>query len=159
MKKLLLIIDLQDAFLNEATAFVSRKIDDLIQSGKFDDVLFTRFVNIENSVYEKELFYEGCKKEDGKIVIDTHGFSVIDKTQYSAYTPALLNYIKDKQIDQIYLCGLDTDCCVLITAIDFFEHGYDIYVLQDFCASSGGETMHQAGLMIGRRNIGKNRVI
>ena len=97
--------------------------------------------------------------EDGKIVIDTHGFSVIDKTQYSAYTPALLNYIKDKQIDQIYLCGLDTDCCVLITAIDLFEHGYDIYVLQDFCASSGGETMHQAGLMIGRRNIGKNRVV
>ena len=32
---------------------------------------------------------------------------------------------KENKIKDIYLCGIDTDACVLKTAIDLFENNYN----------------------------------
>ena len=45
MKSLLLVIDLQNEFINDNTRYLIKKIDKLIDSKKYDDVLFTRFIN------------------------------------------------------------------------------------------------------------------
>ena len=53
MKSLLLVIDLQNEFINDNTRYLIKKIDKLIDSKKYDDVLFTRFINrviLRNSI-------------------------------------------------------------------------------------------------------------
>ena len=38
----------------------------------------------------------------------------------------------ENHIEQIYLCGIDTDACVFKTALDLFENEYDVYVLEKY---------------------------
>ena len=69
-KKLLLVIDAQNDFINENTQSILDKIDKLISSNKYDDVVFTRFINDKNSIWYKKLNYTGCMtKAKQKIAI------------------------------------------------------------------------------------------
>ncbi|AJI50687.1 isochorismatase family protein [Francisella tularensis subsp. holarctica] len=47
----------------------------------------------------------------------------------------MLNFLKQKNINKIYLTGIDIDACVLASAFYGFDLGYDIEILQDFCLS------------------------
>ena len=62
-------------------------------------------------------------------------------------------------IDKIYLCGIDTECCVLKTAFDLFENEYDVYVLKDYCACMCGTQRHNNAIEILKRNIGYDKII
>ena len=104
MKKLLLVIDAQKDFINDDNVDVLNKKGELINSNKYDDVVFTRFINNEESIWYKKLDYKGCMTENGrKIVINTKDYKIIDKTIYSAVNNELENYIKNNNIEQIYL--------------------------------------------------------
>ena len=70
-----------------------------------------------------------------------------------------VDYINENKITEIYLCGIDTECCVLKTAFDLFELEYNVYVLKDYCACTHGIEKHNNALEILRRNIGKDYVI
>ncbi len=160
MKSLLLVIDLQTSFINENTKYLINKIDNLINENKYDYVAFTRFINSTDSIWYTKLNYNGCMtEEDKKILIDTKQSKVIDKNIYSSLGEELKTYIKENNISKIYLCGIDTECCVLKTAFDLFENEYDVYVLKDYCACMNGETRHNNALDILKRNIGFDKII
>ena len=62
--------------------------------------------------------------------------------------------------DEIYLCGLDTEACVLATATDFFQHRFTRpVVFTDLCVSSRGPEYHQAGLMCLESLIGADQLV
>ena len=82
----------------------------------------------------------------------------MDKTIYSAVNKELENYIKDNKIEQIYLCGFDTDACVQKTAVDLFEKNYDVYVLKDYCMSYNIE-LHNTIIENLKRLIGEKSVV
>lgn len=160
MKKLLLVIDVQNAFINDKTKFVLEKINSLILANKFDKVIFTRFINSYENICYKKLNYQGCISEnDIQLAIDSKNNKVIDKSIYTAYGEELKEYIADNNIDEIYLCGLETECCVLKTAFDLFENEYNVYVLKDYCACVHGTERHNNAIEILKRNIGKASVI
>ena len=57
---------------------------------------------------------------------------------YSAFfendqkTPTgLTGYLRERNIDTLYLCGLATDFCVKWSALDAREQGFDVYVIED----------------------------
>ena len=77
-----------------------------------------------------------------------------NKSIYSAVNKELLNYI-----EEIYLCGIDTEACILKTAFDLFEKEYDVYVLKDYCASTLGVKRHNNAIAILKRNIGEKSII
>ena len=83
----------------------------------------------------------------------------MDKNIYSAFSEQLKKYISDNKIDNIYLCGIDTECCILKTAFDLFEKGYNVYVLKDYCACTHGKIRHNNAIEILKRNIGDKYVI
>lgn len=93
------------------------------------------------------------------MVIKPDNHKVIDKKVYSSLNSELKNYIIENNIDKIYLCGINTDCCVLKTAFDLFENEYDFYILKDYCASTNGTEKHNNALEILKRNIGNKRII
>ncbi len=160
MSSLLLVIDVQNDFINKNTKFLPQKIKDLINQKKFDNVVFTRFINSLESVFYKNLNWQGClTSESQALAIKTGECLVIDKTVYTALNEELKNYIAKNKISKVYLCGIDTECCVLKTALDLFENGLDVYVLKDCCACTHGKTRHENALKILKRNIGKDKII
>lgn len=160
MKSLLVIIDLQKQFINQNTEFLLNEINSLIKETKFNEVVFTRFVNSKDNILFKNLNYKGCITEESKkIEIDTENYKVIDKDIYSILTNEFKEYIISNNISKIYLCGIDTECCVLKSALDLFENGYDVYVLKDYCACTHGLDMHNNAIRIIQRNIGNERVV
>ena len=160
MSSLLLVIDLQNAFINKYTEKLPDKIKVIIDNNEYDHVAFTRFINFEDNIFEKKLNWRGCiQDKDQKIVIDTKNNRVFDKSTYSAVNNELKEYIHKNQITEIYLCGIDTECCVLKTAFDLFESEYNVYVLKNYCACTHGKERHNRALEILKRNIGKSHII
>lgn len=160
MKKLLLVIDFQKDFINDNTKDYVAKIEELIVSDKYDEIVFTKFINNENSKWYKELNYKGCIDKQGQdIVIDTQEYKIFEKTIYSALNNELRKFIKENDIEQIYLCGFDTDACVQKTALDLFENNYDVYVLKDYCMCSKGIELHNIIINNLKRLIGKDKII
>lgn len=160
MKSLLLVIDMQKSFINENTNHLINNINNLVTSNEYDDVVFTKFINSLDSIWYSKLNYNGCmSEEDKRLVIDSRDKTIIEKKIYSSCNEELINYIKNNNISKIYLCGIDTECCVLKTAFDLFENGYDVYVLSDYCGCMYGESRHNNALEIMKRNIGVNNII
>ena len=156
---LLLVIDFQNEFINEVTKNSLNELKDLIDSNKYDDILFTRFINSKDNPCYK-IGWDGCLDEDSiKIPIDTKDYQIIDKTTYSAYNDELIQYIKNHNIENIYLAGFDIDCCVLATAFNLFENNYNTYVLKDYVYSCLSQEMKDITLDILERCIGKDHVI
>lgn len=159
MKKLLLVIDCQKAFINNYTEEYIGKINNLIYEQIYSDIVFTRFKNNEQSPFYNLLDYKKClNDEDCKLMID-YGTTIIEKETYSAVNENLLGYVSENNIDEIYLCGFDTDGCVLKTAFDLFEKNIKTYILQDYCMSSGGEKYHNEAIDILKRSIGQKYIV
>ena len=160
MNRLLLVIDVQNDFINEHTKNTLTKIKELVDSNKYDLTAFTRFINDENSIWYKKLNYKGCMTKEGQaIAINTKNNKVFDKNIYTAVNDELKKYIQKNNISKIYLCGFDTDACVQKTAIDLFEQNYDVYVLKDYCMSHLGKETHNFYINNLARLIEKNGII
>ena len=160
MNNLLLVLDLQKSFINDNTKDLPKKIEQLIKLGQYDHVVFTRFINSENSIWYQRLNYRGClSEEDKEIIINTENYTVMDKKIYTAFNNQLIHYIMNNHIDKIYLCGLETECCVLKTALDLFENEYEVYVLEKYCACTHGKERHDNAIKILSTTIGRNSII
>ena len=160
MNSLLLIIDLQKVFINKNTRKLPKKINKIINDKKYNKVAFTRFNNFDDSIYVKKLKWKKCiNVDDKKIMIDVGNNNVFNKYVYSAVNEEFIKFIKENNITNIYLCGIDIECCVLKTAIDLFELGYNVYVLKDYCTCTHGIIRKNNALKIIKRCIGKDNVI
>lgn len=156
----LLIIDVQQGFINDWTREIPVKVSRLQQD--YDRVYVSRFSNPEGSMHRRLIgwprFAPGS--EDTALAFAPRADALfIDKTVYSCVTPELLAELREAGIERVDLCGIATDGCVLKTAVDFFEAGVRPLVLADFCGSHGGRACHEAGLMLLRRFIGRDQVV
>lgn len=159
-KALLLIIDVQKNFINDNTKKIPNKITNLINKNHFDYIAFTKFINDEISNFYKILNYKGCINEnDRKIVLDTQNNKVFTKRIYTAVNDEFKTYIKENEIEKVYLCGIDTDACVLKTAIDLFENNIDVKVIENCCMSHSGKKYHNYAIKILKKLIGKESII
>ena len=52
-----------------------------------------------------------------------------DKTTSTGLT----GYLKERQIERVFLCGLATDFCVYYSAIDAIKQGFETFVIADAC--------------------------
>ncbi|MBO5349316.1 MAG: isochorismatase family protein [Clostridia bacterium] len=84
---------------------------------------------------------------------------VLVKENYSAVNKEFINYLSENRIEEVYICGFDADACVLKTAFDLFERNIKVYILQDYCMSSGGEEYHNAAIKVLKRSIGDKFII
>lgn len=159
MKNLLLIIDCQKAFINKYTEKYIEKINNLIKNCNYDDIICTKFKNSEQTPFYNLLNYRECLNDkDCKLAIDTET-KILEKETYSAVNDKLMEYLLKNDINEVYLCGFDTDGCVLKTAFDLFENNVKTYILQDYCMSSGGTLYHDAAITILKRTIGDKYII
>lgn len=57
------------------------------------------------------------------------------KTSFSGLTGKVLKTLEEKRVNSVILSGVETHVCVLFTARDLIDKGYEVYLLED-CVSS-----------------------
>ena len=159
MKTALVVIDVQNYFVNEKTKELPAKIATYIRNNKFDFVLFTQFINRKGSNFFKLLNW---RKSTSSPEIDIHSTLVPFVTKnnlFKKYTYSIFKskdfteFLNKNRISKVYLCGIDSDSCVLASAFDAFDLDYEVKVLTDLSMSHSGD--HSAALRIINRNIQK----
>lgn len=69
MKNILLVVDMQNGFARyEQTKELTTKIKELLEREIFDIVIGTRFLNSDNSMYEKLLGWSKLKTENERAI-------------------------------------------------------------------------------------------
>lgn len=163
MADLLLVIDMQNGFVNEKCQHIIPNVIRLIEAfeklGK--QIAFTRFVNRTGSAYERFINWLRLKEAPEINIISAlqrHAALVFDKAYYTPFTPAFEQFLKNNRIARIFICGIATESCVLKAAMDSFEQGYEPIVVRDAVYSHAGAEAHHAGLLVISRNIGKGQL-
>lgn len=157
----LMLIDVQNGFINDNTKHILPRIEQLVKDfsehNKGSLIVATQFINKDESPFINFLGWNSIMGgEETELCLPSGdiGFYTIEKSGYSGYFNT-----KAFGIDTVYLAGVDTDACVLETAMDFFQNNIRPIVLEHYCASSGGEEIHEAAIKILRRNIGDKQII
>jgi len=162
MKKALFVVDVQKFFENKKTKLVAKKINNYIKNNKdkYSLIVFTVFKNNPQSSLWKIFKWTGCKK-GREIEIMDELLNLVDKSNvifrntYSLLkAPRLKEKLNKYKIQQIDICGFDTDCCVLATTYDLFDSGWKPVILKNLCFSTSKEKLHKIALKIIERNCG-----
>jgi nicotinamidase-related amidase len=163
----LVVIDLQNGFVNQHSRHVVPAVQDLVdrwaRAGR--PVIFTRYFNHPGSPYERFFQWsrlQGAPETDIIQELDDYAagaYATIDKTGYTLFTPEATELIRKAGWTDLVFCGVATESCVLKSAADAFEHGYAPKIVTDACASDAGPETHEAGLLVARRLIGPRQLI
>ena len=122
--KCIFVVDVQNGFVSLKTQHVVPKIKELLPSFSDGVIIATKFINRPKSPYECILNWKRLKKTqetdlyEGIEPLCNH---VIEKNIYSALTNEVIELLEKYNVTKAYIAGIDTDCCVLKTALDLFE--------------------------------------
>lgn len=159
----MLIVDVQNAFINDYTHHIPESIRDVIETGTWDPLIFTRFINQPEGPYPILLGWNEAMSSPGLEIVPelqplTGRGAIHDKPGTTGLPGDVRRLLRDKGYERVTIVGMDTDMCVLKTALDVFDLGIEPIVLTDCCASTAGLQAHFAALAILARNIGANRL-
>jgi len=164
--KTLVIIDVQKKLINEHTKHIPEAISKFISTIKFDDVIFTKFKNAKDSNWVKKLGWNEMINDEEISIVDEltpwvrEDNTFVKEARFSIFgSDEFKQYLKDKDVKEIYICGLDTHACVFVSTMEAFARGYDVKVLNDLCASSHGEKYHDMAIELLKSNLGKEILI
>ncbi len=160
----LVIIDMQNGFLGSRSKHVIPNVVRLIEECKSRNIstVFTRFHNLEGSPYERLIGWKRLRSApETALTAEMIPYleTVIDKEIYSAFVPKFNDLVAANNWNTFILCGVATDSCIMKTAVDVFERKFIPLVISDACASHAGDEVHNAGLMILGRFIGKGQIL
>lgn len=159
----LLVVDVQQGFINDFTRHIPARIARLIGREAFAPVLFTRFINRPGSPYREFLSWNGCATERETAIAPelaphVRPEVIFSKPGYAGIPETLGTFLRERGFERLTICGIDTDMCVLKVAMDVFDLGIRPIVLTDCCASTAGLQAHLAGLAVLARNIGAEQL-
>lgn len=144
MKKALIVVDVQKYFAVEQAKDLPKKIVGYLtdSASEYDVVLFTKFRNDPSSNFHTLLnFTDVTQSPDTDLHDELLPFvtdeNTFEKTTYSAMkSQELMEYLSEHNVRELHLCGVSLDACVLATAFDAFDLGYDVSVLDNLCSVS-----------------------
>jgi nicotinamidase-related amidase len=160
----LLVVDLQNGFINQFTHHLPARVARLIRTRRFDPIYFTRFENPPGGPYRRFLDWDGCARPpETDLAPEVTTFAaperVFSKPGYAGLPDALAGVLRDADTGRVTVVGIDTDMCVLKVVMDLFDLAIEPLVLVDCCASTAGLQAHLAGLAVLARNIGALRLL
>ena len=94
--------------------------------------------NVEGSVYA-EILPDLAPQRDEPVVI---------KRRYSGfYGTDLESILRGLGAETLFICGVNTNNCVLATVYDAFSRDFRVVILADACGSMNGDEYHRFALM------------
>jgi nicotinamidase/pyrazinamidase len=119
-----------------AQSHPGKKVGDTIQVEGFPQVLWPVHC-IENTPGASPV----ASLEKSKFQAEFHKGSDPNIDSYSAFfdnarrrSTGLEDYLNKNDVKKVYLVGVATDYCVLYSALDAIDLGFDIFVIEDGCA-------------------------
>jgi nicotinamidase-related amidase len=146
----LMVIDLQSAFSHPESPWftpslqaAARRIEKLVE--RFGErVTFTRFVPPETPFGSWQAYYDkwsfALRPEAGWLwALDPPwtGRRTLDTHTFSKWLPEMRE--RCARDGAVALCGVSTDCCVLMTALAAVDEGVHVRVIEDACAAKTAE--------------------
>ena len=123
--KTLLVVDMQKGFIKgKSYEKLIDKINDLIINGKYEKVLFTKFINdnARNSLYQDKIGWNGLQtKKEQEISLNIPKNAVVFEKNGYGLKQEDLNYIKSLNIQEIDVCGVKTEACVYAIALQLWD--------------------------------------
>ena len=163
MKHFLIVVDMQKDFVDgalgspEAQAIVPRVMDKILRfEGKTFATLDTHAANYLETAEGKKLPVPHC-------IEDTEGYElygkvrgcvesgdiVIKKPSFGSLE--LAEILREKNFDEVELCGLVTDICVVSNALmlksKLYDKGEKVSVIEDLCAGTSVDN-HNAAIQV-----------
>lgn len=147
----------------EARAVVPR-INRLIErwQAKRWPIVYSRFINLDQSNWQRLRDWHElqCQPDtelaEGLTVASDYIFK---KSTYAAWSSETAAVSAAHHVHDIVIVGVDTNECVLATALAVFDAGLTPWVVEDCCASNGGPEPHQLALQLLRPLLGEQQVI
>jgi len=172
--KCLAIIDMQKTFLNPNEKHFKRhpqaanmltNLKDLpkriynfvdVNKNIFDVIFLTKFINTKESSFVKYLNFNRRMKgkelefvEEMQRLIEENNFPVFEKNTYSIFkSKNLNNFLSKHLVKQIFFVGICLEGCILASAFDGFDLGYDVKVLLPLCSTAYGKEAFNSGIKI-----------
>lgn len=131
----LLIIDMQEKLVKAAS-----NGDEVVSNAQ-------KLVEAANILHIPILVTEQYPKGLGKTVLDIpQNSQMFEKTSFSALNiEGLLKSLDKLNRKQILICGIETHICVLQTALDLIQNGFEVYLVKD-ASSSRTQEEHNNGV-------------
>ena len=155
----LIVIDMQRAFITSKAKHLPQKIKAHIERSNYDSIIFSKFINAENSNFARKLDWHKCRKspdidiapELSEIANRNH---IFEKHTYSIFkAKGFVDFLRKNKISKLCLCGLDLDACILASAFEAFDLGFDCEVLFGLVGSSANADIHKSAERVIRKNL------
>lgn len=149
-KAALLVLDMQDYFLNEEShAFVPSSLNIIssiqeiskIVQGMGNKVIFSRHLDTENESSIMNRWWKDNIMPDNNLsrishLLNKQAIEIVEKNQYSAfYETGLEAILKENDIEQVIITGVMTHLCCETTARDAFMRGFEVFFVADATAT------------------------
>lgn len=159
-KRALLIIDVQNGFVTEHSQHVVPAVEALCQRADYQFVAASQHINHPKSALWNWLSWQKCRREDKHDIAlaftPLEHVYVYEKDTYSALTPKLCDEFKKRGITHVDICGIDTEACVLATALALFDQGmFKPSILPHACGSHACPQTHTQAVQIIETLVGK----
>jgi nicotinamidase-related amidase len=163
-KSLLLVVDVQRGFMNEHTLPAVETINKLVKSWDDRDwpVVCSRFINLPQSNWQRLRKWYGLTGEPDTKLAEELNIStpyIFKKSTYSAWSHEVAAICMSEQVRDVVLVGVDTNECVLATAIAIFDDGFTPWLVADATASGGGKAAHEMAVTVLENLLGQQQVI
>lgn len=161
MKKLV-VVDMQRGFVGENHDFVDslQKFVDKA-GGVFDKTIATRFVNSADGPIFKCLNWDKMQKGTREIEVILNlpkNTKFVNKNTYALTEKAFKKLFK--RGDEVYVCGMDFDACVLAICFQLLDHTIKPHIIWDLVASHSVDPAKKEELKkLYQKNFGKDSLI
>lgn len=162
--KWLVLIDVQNGFMNNYTKDIPKKIKEFCENNKDFNIIATRYINSKFSPCTTITKWYEMYEED-KCSIDLCDeikdlpIKIFDKGTYSCFTEEFKLFMEQKGIKELYFAGVNSNCCVLASIFQSFDLGIIPYYLKDLCATTDGPSLDKYTLDNFIACVGKDYVI
>jgi nicotinamidase-related amidase len=160
----LLVVDVQVQFRTPETAPAYDRIPDVL--ARFDYVVASRSVPAAGGIVDRFKRWQPAAPDSAEAAywVDFSGRSpertlLIDKIDYNAFNDRVRAWVEARGVREVYLCGSDTDMCLLRSALGVMEAGLRPIIITSLCASTGGPELHHFGLIQMKRLLGRDQLV
>jgi nicotinamidase-related amidase len=167
LKKALLIVDVQPAFVQPKNQAVVDRIESLMQTIGYDAYVGSVFAAEKGSMWDEQNDWI-CPHDKNTHIVDSLETLLHDKTylHLEKETHSLfkgdkdvVKFLKSHAIEEVHIVGLETNDCVLATAFSAYDEGFRTYILDECCGSTEDGLHEKALELIRYLHMSNNRCL
>jgi len=160
---IVLVIDPQMGWLNKHTEPTIKRLHSfLLEDGILDKTIITVFYNNENSNFRRLLsWWKGFTVEYDTEIIPGFKFSNVPVFKRNTYgmTERFWRKLELMNINNILITGFETDASIIKTAMDAFDRGISVWIVESLVASTYGKKGQEAGIAVAKKVLGRDHVL